>query len=67
MCPELVTSAERIITLSDKVTADIYDFKHFKELKDKYDVMSVPCFVINGKDVHFGKKNVSELIDIILQ
>ena len=65
MCPELVTAAQRIASLNDKVNVDVYDINHFGELKDKYNVMSVPCFVINEDKVMFGKKNIDELLDII--
>ena len=65
MCPELVTSAQRIASLSNKVNVDVYDINHFGELKDKYNVMSVPCFVINEDKIMFGKKNIDELLDII--
>ena len=29
--------------------------------------MSVPCLVINGEQVHFGKKNLSQLLDILAE
>ena len=67
MCPELVTAAQRIASLNDKVNVDVYDINHFGEMKDKYNVMSVPCFVINEDKVMFGKKNIDELLDIIEQ
>ena len=67
MCPELVTSAQRIATLSDSVTAEVYDLNHFEDLKDKYNVMSVPCTVVNGGEkVLFGKKNVPQLLQELL-
>lgn len=67
MCPDLVTALGRIVTLSPRVKADIYDIKYFSTLRDKYNVMSVPCFIINEKEVHFGKKNVDELLKILLK
>ena len=65
MCPELVIAGQRIASLNNKVNVDVYDINHFGELKDKYNVMSVPCFVINEDKVMFGKKNIDELLDII--
>ena len=56
MCPELVTAAGRIATLNPNVQVDIFDLNHFPALKDKYNVMSVPCFVIGDKKPEFGKK-----------
>lgn len=65
MCPELVTAAQRIAAENPHVSAEVYDINHFPELKDKYNVMSVPCLVIDEKDVSFGKKNLRQLLDII--
>mgnify|MGYP002509031031 CR=1 FL=1 len=38
---------------------------HFGELKDKYNVMSVPCMVLNDEKVSFGKKNIEQILDWI--
>lgn len=65
MCPELVTAAQRIAAANEKVKAEIYDLNHFPEMKDKYQVMSVPCLVINDGNPAFGKKNVEQLLDLI--
>lgn len=63
MCPDTVIAAQRIASLNDKVTAEVYDLNHFPELKEQYHVMSVPCLVINGEQVLFGKKNVEQLLE----
>lgn len=65
MCPELVTSAQRIASENSMVNAEVYDINHFGELKDKYKVMSVPCMVINDDKVVFGKKNIKQLLELI--
>jgi len=66
MCPELVTAAQRIAAENNNVTAEVYDLNHFPELRERYNVMSVPCMVVNdGEKISFGKKNVSQLVDII--
>ena len=65
MCPDLVVAAQRIASLNPNVNVDVYDLNHFGELKDKYNVMSVPCYVINDDQVMFGKKNVDELLDLL--
>ena len=66
MCPELVTAAQRIAAENPKVRAEVYDLNHFPALKDKYNVMSVPCLVINnGEKVTFGKKNIGQLLQIL--
>ena len=66
MCPELVTAAQRIAAENANVTAEVYDLTHFPALRDKYNVMSVPCLVIDdGKTVTFGKKNIRQLLEIL--
>ncbi len=65
MCPDLVMAAQRIAAASPYVTAEAYDINHFADLKDKYNVMSVPCMVINDDKVTFGKKNISQVLELI--
>ena len=65
MCPELVTAAQRIAVEKSNVTAEVYDVNLFTQLREKYHVMSVPCLVIDGEAVAFGKKNLRQLLDII--
>lgn len=67
MCPELVTSAQQIAAHNENVTAEIYDIHHFPNLREQYNVMSVPCLIINdGEKVSFGKKNIRQLLDMLL-
>ena len=65
MCPDLVVAAQRIAAANPNLTAHVYDIRHFAHLKDQYKVMSVPCMVINHKDVFFGKKNIHQILDLI--
>ena len=66
MCPELVTAAQRIAAENENVTAEIYDINHFPALREKYNVMSVPCLVLNdGETVTFGKKNIRQLLELL--
>lgn len=65
MCPELVTAAQKIATLNPLVTAEVYDINHFGDKKQRYNVMSVPCLVINEDNVSFGKKNIEQILDLI--
>ena len=62
MCPDLVVAAQRIATANSNVTAHVYDVRHFENMKNQYNVMSVPCMVINNETVSFGKKNLSQLL-----
>lgn len=66
MCPDLVTAAQRIALENPQITAQVYDLNHFPDLREKYQVMSVPCLVINkGTQVSFGKKNIRQLLELL--
>ena len=67
MCPDLVIAAQQIAAKNHNVTAHIYDVTHFEELRNHYKVMSVPCMVINNDQVSFGKKNMSQVLDLLLK
>ncbi|MBE6983280.1 MAG: FAD-dependent oxidoreductase [Ruminococcaceae bacterium] len=67
MCPDLVVAAQRIAAENPNVSAHVYDIRHFEKLKAKFNVMSVPCLVINDEEVSFGKKNIQQVLDIILK
>ena len=67
MCPELVTAAQRIAAENPHITAQVYDLNHFPDLREKYQVMSVPCLVINdGEQVSFGKKIIRQLLELLV-
>ena len=65
MCPELVTAAQRIAAANPFIRAEVYDLNHFPERKEKYQVMSVPCLLIDQKPPVFGKKNIQQLLDLM--
>ena len=65
MCPELVTAAQRIAAEHASITAEVYDLNHFEGLRTAYQVMSVPCLVVNDTHVTFGKKNIRQLLDYL--
>ena len=67
MCPDLVVACQRIATMNENVHAETYDIQHFDELRKKYNVMSVPCLVINDDKVSFGKKNINQVLDLLKQ
>lgn len=66
MCPDLVTAAQRIAAANPLVTAHVYDLQHFEHLRQRYQVMSVPCLVINNTTVSFGRKNMEQLLQLLL-
>ena len=66
MCPETVAAAQRVAAGNPGVTAEAYDLNHFPKLRERYNVMSVPCLVVNdGEQVSFGKKDLRQVLDLI--
>ncbi len=65
MCPDLVTACQRLASLNSHIRAEVFDVRCFEELAKKYSVMSVPCLVINNDRVYFGKKTLSQVLDLI--
>ena len=63
MCPDLVVAAQRIAAENPNVTAQVYDVRHFENLKEQYNVISVPCLVINEEKVLFGKRNIQQILE----
>ncbi len=66
MCPELVQAAQRISLINHNIEVQIYDIAHFPDYKNQYNIMSVPCMVIDENEVTFGKKSIEELIEKLL-
>ena len=65
VCPELVMTAMLAAVKSDKIRTEVFDISHYPKMKEKYHIMSVPCMIINEKEVYFGKKSLSELLEIL--
>ena len=67
MCPELVTAAQRLAAAHPDISAQVYDLNHFPDLREQYQVMSVPCLVVNGgEQISFGKKNIRQLRELLM-
>ena len=59
-------ATQKLAAISDTIEAEMYDLSKFPELKEKYNIMAVPCLVIDeGKEVLFGKKGVEEIAGIL--
>ncbi len=67
MCPEVVMGTQKAAAISPHIQAEMIDLMHYPELKEKYQVMSVPCMVINGEKVIFGKKTLPEIAGILAE
>ena len=67
MCPELVTAAQRLAAECPNITAQVYDLNHYPDLRERYQVMSIPCLVVNGgEQISFGKKNLRQLLELLI-
>lgn len=64
-CPEVVMATQKIASVSPWISAEMYDLSKFPEIKEQYQIMAVPCLIIDGKEVHFGKKNLKEIEELI--
>lgn len=61
-CPETVRAAETL-ALVKGCRADVYDARLFPDLREKFNVMSVPCLVVgDGDQIIFGKHTLYELV-----
>ena len=65
LCPDVVVSSQRIAIENEKVEAEMIDISNFKEIKDKFKVMSVPAIIVNDEQIYFGAKKIDEIIKII--
>ena len=64
MCPDLVAAAERIAAENENVSVDVYDLAHYPDMQKKYNIMSVPCLIMDEK-TYFGKKSLEEILGIL--
>lgn len=65
LCPDVVVSSQRIAIENKKVEAEMIDISNFKEIKDKFKVMSVPAIIVNDEQIYFGAKKIDEIINLI--
>ncbi len=65
MCPEAVMGSQRIASLNARVKAQMYDIQYYPDLKNKYNIMSVSCIILNDSEVVFGKKNAGDFVELI--
>ena len=65
LCPDVVVSSQRIAIENKNVETEMIDISNFKEIKDKFKVMSVPAIIVNDEKIHFGAKKIDEIIELI--
>lgn len=65
-CPEVVMATQKIASVSERIDAEMYDLSKFPEIKEKYQIMAVPCLIIDkGEKVLFGKKGIEEILEAV--
>lgn len=65
-CPEVVMATQKIAAVSDTIDAEMYDLSKFPEIKEQYNIMAVPCLIIDkGEQVLFGKKGIEEILEAV--
>ena len=65
MCPDMVAATQYMAAHNPYVSAQMLDLARFPELKARYNIMSVPAMIINDEKVFFGKKELSQVLDIL--
>ena len=65
LCPDVVVSSQKIAINNKNVEAEMIDISNFKEIKDKFKVMSVPAIIVNDEKLYFGAKKIDEIISLI--
>lgn len=65
LCPDVVSAAQRLALENPNISSDAFDIGCFPELRDRYNVMSVPALVIDGKVEAFGKKTLPQILDLL--
>ncbi|MDY6063057.1 MAG: FAD-dependent oxidoreductase [Erysipelotrichaceae bacterium] len=63
-CPALIMTLASILRYNSHFKLNIYDIAYEKELRDKYQIMSVPAMIINDEKLIFGDKSIEELLEI---
>ncbi len=66
-CPDVVMGTQKLASVSDKLVAEMYDLSKFPEIKEKYNIMAVPCLIIDNEHLVFGKKSIEELVEEIVK
>ena len=64
-CPDLVIATSQIAGKLEKSKFEVHDIAYSQYLREKYNIMSVPCMIINHDKVIFGKKNVDEILEAL--
>ncbi|EAC5401552.1 thioredoxin reductase, partial [Listeria monocytogenes] len=60
-----VAACQRIASINPHVEAEMVDISLFPELKKEKKIMSVPAMLIDGEQMIFGSKTMTEIIEAL--
>lgn len=66
MCPDVVQASQRIAARLPAVSAEMIDMQYVPDLRKKHNIMSVPCLIIDDDTVSFGKKNLEQVLELLV-
>ncbi|MDF2613296.1 MAG: thioredoxin reductase [Clostridia bacterium] len=64
-CADAVVAAQRLALLNPRVQAEMIDIDLFPDIKEQYDISSVPALIINDKSIHFNVKTLDDMINLL--
>lgn len=65
-CPGLIMALTHLASYNNHLKVNVRDIAYASEYRDKYKIMSVPCTIVDDKELIFGEKDVVELADSLL-
>ncbi len=65
LCPDVVVAAQRIAIENENIEAEMIDISNFKELRNKYNIMSVPAIIVDDSEIYFGAKSLDSIADLL--
>lgn len=66
-CPDVVIASEKIAMAHPEISCTIMDANYAPELRETHNIMSVPCLLVNDETLHFGRKQMDEILEILSQ
>lgn len=64
-CPDVVMGTQKLAALRKDIQAEMYDIAKFPQLKEQYKIMAVPCLIIDGEQVHFGRNGLEQILTLV--
>ena len=59
------TKCPKTVQANKNIEMEMINIFTFQDFKNRYDIMSVPAIIIDDTHVHFGEKNVEDMIELL--